>query len=99
MTKVIAFFKKLFGFGKDVVDQVEELVEDVKEAAEKHDVTVPDLGLKKEDPKEPKRVVEAKPKRKPRVKKEAPATTDGEEATPAPKKTRKPRAKKVSKDA
>ena len=100
MNKVLTFLKKLLGFGKDVVAEVQEAVEDVKELAEKHDVTLPDLGLKKEEPTEPKREVKPRAKRAPKKKEEAPATTDGEEPTPKQKTTaRKPRAKKVSKDA
>ena len=99
MNKVLTFLKKLFGFGKDVVEEVQEAVEDVKELAEKHDVTLPDLGLKKEEPTEPKREVKPRAKRAPKKKEEAPATTDGEEPTPKKTTARKPRAKKVSKDA
>jgi len=99
MNKVLTFLKKLFGFGKDVVAEVQEAVEDVKELAEKHDVTLPDLGLKKEEPTEPKREVKPKAKKAPQKKVETPATTDGEEPTPKKTTARKPRAKKVSKDA
>jgi len=99
MNKVLTFLKKLFGFGKDVVAEVQEAVEEVKELAEKHDVTLPDLGLKKEEPTEPKREVKPKAKKAPQKKVETPATTDGEEPTPKKTASRKPRAKKVSKDA
>jgi len=99
MNKVLTFLKKLLGFGKDVVAEVQEAVEDVKELAEKHDVTLPDLGLKKEDPTEPKREVKPKAKRAPKEKVEALATTDGEEPTPKKTAARKPKANKPSKDA